>query len=296
MPASKLHSRIYTRSYNAIVGLLRSDLRVGERVPVQMELARRFNASQGTISCVMRELRKAGLVGRSKDQAGQVLLRKPGLSHLLPAPQDVSRREIVERGVVDMLLAGTLRPGAYFSELALARHFKVTTGTVREAMLHLGRLGVFTKAARKRWHFVELNREDLDDLMDLRLMIETYSLRRYFRRRAWNDPLFADLLGKMEGLGRNNPPVQFIDWELHRAILRAGGNRHLVEHFQFAAFTTQVQWIRNREKSVSARMPEIATNEHIRLLKAILAHDEKASLAWLTRHLETARRNLRDTF
>jgi len=289
-------SRIYTQSYNSIVTLLRTELAVGDRLPVQMELARRFNASQGTISSVVQALRKAGLIG--KGTAGQVVLKKPLKEHFLPQVQDISRREGVEQGVVEMLLSGKLKPGTYFSELALARHFNVTTGTVREAMLHLSRLGVFTKSARKQWQFAKLGREELDELMDVRVLIETYSLRRYFQRHKWEDDRFAELLRQMEEIGRVGASLLSatqVDWDLHRAILEAGGNRRLFEHFQFASFTTQLQWLHYRDKRTREGMSDVSINEHIALLKAIMARNESEALALLEHHLQTARHDLHRT-
>lgn len=290
MPASR--SRIYTHSYNSIVELLRNDLAVGDKLPVQVELARRCNASQGTISTVVRALRRNGLVG--KGESGQVLLRKPKQEHFLPAVQILSRRESVERGVVEMLLTGELKPGTFISELALARKFKVTTGTVREAMLHLGRLGVFRKSARKQWHFARLNEKEINELMDLRVMIETYSLRRYMQGGDAGDPVFAELLRQAEAASRGpfaSENTQ-LDWGLHRAILATGGNKRLLEHFEFASFATQIQWLHYRDLTDSVRIREVAASEHLNLLKAIVARDTALALQLLEAHLGTARRNL----
>lgn len=292
--SSVTRSRIYTHSYNSIVELLRTDLAVGDKLPVQVELARRCNASQGTISTVVRALRRNGLVG--KGNSGQVLLRKPKQEHFLPAVQLLSRRESVERGVVEMLLAGELKPGTFISELALARQFKVTTGTVREAMLHLGRLGVFRKSARKQWHFARLNPEEINELMDLRVMIETYSLRRYLQRGEADDHVFAEMLPQAEAVARGpfTSPNTQLDWGLHRAILAGGGNKRLLEHFEFASFATQIQWLHYQNIAGSAEIRETAAAQHLELLKAILARDTRLAPQLLEAHLETARRNLLD--
>ena len=65
-------------------------------------------------------------------------------------PRNLSRREAVEQSLMQMLVQGRLRPGERFSELALARQHKVTTVTIREALLRLASLGVFTKVVRKQ--------------------------------------------------------------------------------------------------------------------------------------------------
>jgi len=175
---------IHSHCYNMILSLLEREVAVGERLPVQTELAVRCQASQATISRALRELKKTGLV--AEDGEGLCLRRKPGAKHAQPPPSSLSRRDEVERRILAMLTAGELNPGMTFSELALARKFGVTTGTVREALLRLARLGIFTKPARRRWQFARLNEESINHLMDLRMLIAAGRARSSRSPTCWN--------------------------------------------------------------------------------------------------------------
>jgi DNA-binding GntR family transcriptional regulator len=288
---------IHSHCYNMILSLLEREVAVGERLPVQTELAVRCQASQATISRALRELKKTGLV--AEDGEGLCLRRKPGAKHAQPPPSSLSRRDEVERRILAMLTAGELNPGMTFSELALARKFGVTTGTVREALLRLARLGIFTKPARRRWQFARLNEESINHLMDLRMLIEPFALKSYFRRRPREKQPFSNLLERTRQTDnfRNPAPRRtWLDWDIHRTILEASGNPFLVEHFQFAIVATQVQWHHYGDERVFSRMARIGRKRHIDLLKDIIAGNESKALGCLTVHLDEARKQLLETY
>lgn len=71
------HERIYT----FILQLLRSDdLRIGDLLPTEIELAKHFQVSRPTVMRALNRLEKEGFISR-KAGAGSFLERKPGIQH-----------------------------------------------------------------------------------------------------------------------------------------------------------------------------------------------------------------------
>jgi DNA-binding GntR family transcriptional regulator len=288
---------IHAHCYNTILSLLEREVPVGGRLPVQTELAALCQVSQATISRALRELQKTKLVTR--DGEGLRLLRKPGKKHAVPPVSSLSRRDEVERRILAMLTSGELNPGMTFSELALARKFDVTTGTVREALLRLARLGIFTKPARRRWQFARLNTESINQLMDLRVLIEPFALKKFFDLPRQETQPFVELLERTREFDNFQNPAPrrtWLDWDIHRTILEASGNPYLVEHFQFAIVATQLQWHHYGQERAFSKMAQVGQKRHLELLKSIISGKKSGALACLAVHLQEARKQLLETY
>jgi GntR family transcriptional regulator, transcriptional activator for L-galactonate catabolism len=284
-------SPLYARTHNALLDFLRNGRTVDALLPVQAELAERFGASRTTVHRVLRSLKRSGLINETVD--GIRLKRRPTQKDFLPQPRLLSRREEVEHSLMEMLVQGRLKPGERFSELALAHQHRVTTGTVREALLRLAGLGVFKKSERKQWVVAKVDAEMINELADIRTLIELYALKRYFRHRSPSSEKFAEIYDATRKLAQARRPDREaffrLDAELHRAILESGHNRYLADQFRFASFPIQVQFLHN---GFDAELQCIGLSQHLAILEAIVRGDEKDALRQLENHLEEARHTL----
>jgi DNA-binding GntR family transcriptional regulator len=123
-------SSLNSHAHNTLLAFFTAELKIGQRLPAQEDLARRCGASRTTIHRILEMLKKARLL-RLKKHDGLFLARRPQRRDFLPQPNALSRREEVEQKLIDMLVRGQFHPGEFFSELALAKQCGVTTGTVR---------------------------------------------------------------------------------------------------------------------------------------------------------------------
>jgi DNA-binding GntR family transcriptional regulator len=170
---------------------------------------------------------------------------------------------------------------------------------VREALLRLARLGIFTKPARRRWQFARLNGEAINQLMDLRVLVEPFALKKFFGLPKRETQPFVELLERTrESDNFRNPAPQrtWLDWDIHRTILEASGNPYLVEHFQFAIVATQLQWHHYGHERAFSKMARVGRNRHLDLLRSIIAGKEGDALACLAVHLQEARKQLLETY
>ena len=290
MPPARV-SPVYAHTHNALLDLFRAELGPEGLLPVQAELAERSGASRTTIHRILRSLKRAGIVNDAAD--GIRLSRRPTKKDFLPQPRNLSRREAVEQSLMHMLVQGRLRPGERFSELALARQHKVTTVTIREALLRLASLGVFNKVVRKQWEVTRIDAAAINELVDVRILIETYAMRRYFQRGAPLRERFKVIYEETRKLaGTANPDrKEFfrLDADLHRTILESGQNRYLADQFRFTSFPIQIQFL---HRGFDAKLQRLGLGQHLALLAAIVGDNEEEALAQLENHLGEARRTL----
>jgi DNA-binding GntR family transcriptional regulator len=286
--------RVYTHTRNFILSLLEKELSLGDLLPFQADLARRCHVSQATISRLLNELQKAGITVTERDGRSR-LVRLPRESDRLPEPRGLSRCDEAEQDIMEMLLSGDLKPGMSLSELSLAKKFGITTAPVREAMHKLSRLGIFTKPARRKWQFVKLDPDRINDLFDLRDLLERYALKRYFAKAKPPVAPFLELMAAMENLKKSGTvslrDLTKIDWNVHQTILKASGNSYLADSFQLAIFATQTQGY-NYSDAATQRRAILSVEAHLRLLATIVAGDAPLSLKLLSQHLKTARTDL----
>lgn len=289
--APPTHSPLYAHSYNALLDLFRREAKAGEPLPGQAALAESCGASRTTVHRILRGLKRAGLVEQTDGKLW--LARRPTTKDFLPEPRVLSRREEVERNLMEMLVQGRLKPGERFSELALARQHNVTTGTIREALLRMAPLGVFAKAARKQWEVALIDGQMINELMDIRTLVETFSLRQYFQQPARRRDLFSRVYTETRALAESARPdrTEFfrLDAELHRQILVSSGNRYLAEQFKFVAFPIQIQFVHS---DFDADRQRLGLAEHLGILQAIVDDNGGAAVAALENHLRTARETL----
>lgn len=70
------------------------------------------------------------------------------------------------------LISGQMTPGLIYSVPVLAEEFGVSAMPVREAMLNLVQQGLMSPVRNKGFRVVELTPKELDDIMQLRLLLE----------------------------------------------------------------------------------------------------------------------------
>jgi DNA-binding GntR family transcriptional regulator len=287
------NSPLYTHAQNALLNILRAEIPVNEPLPIQEDLAKRLNTSRTTVHRILKAFKRSGLL---KNQKGSFVMKRLVFKKdYLPEPAALTRREMVERSLIEKLVRQDLRPGDRFSELALAREYEVTTVTIREALLSLSHLGVFSKTARKQWTVVAIDAQMINELMDLRILLETFALGRYFQKPSPMREAFIQIRKKMQecaAIINQQPfvaPKDFLDLdkEFHNLILGAGRNRYLVEEMEFIYFPMHSQFVRHNEWGQERF--KLAATEHITILDAVIAGDKAEAVNQLQAHLEHSR-------
>lgn len=120
-----------------------------------------------------------------------------------------------------------LFPGDRFSETDIAQYYGVSRTPMRDALFRLLREGYLEVGFRRGWKVSEINFAQLDQLYDLRIVLETASIEKLAAavpphaeiealKSIWCVPVEA----------RESDPVALfsMDENFHRGLVRASGN------------------------------------------------------------------------
>jgi DNA-binding GntR family transcriptional regulator len=182
-------------------------------------------------------------------------------------------------------------PDTRISIESLVRELGVSQTPIREALSMLEAIGLVTKK-----HFVgycsapQLNRKQLDQLYEVRLLIEPYAARCAAERMSESDlKILSDLAQNMEPGEWRTTYARFADQdsELHDLIAMGSGNTLIQE--SLARLHTHLHIFRLRFHS------EVTTEayvEHARLVEALVRRDPAEAEAAMREHIERSYKRL----
>jgi len=201
----------------------------------------------------------------------------------------VSLREQVVNALRAAMISGQLEPGVVYSAPTLAARFGVSATPVREAMLDLAKDGLVEAVRNKGFRVTELSGRDLDELTELRMLIEVPTTARLAGRL--DDPALArlrDLAGAIEEAAAEGDLIGYVDAdrEFHLTLLGHGGNRHLVD--LVADLRSRARLFGLGRLSDTGRLVDSA-REHLSLVDLLAAGDAAATEALARHHIQHVR-------
>lgn len=192
------------------------------------------------------------------------------------------------------IVRGQLPPGAPLRLDALSQQLKMSISPVREAVRGLESLGLVDYEAHRGARVRPLSSEDLRDIMDVRVSLETMAIRRAAEAFTSEDGEIAK--AALDRLDRAYlaPDVNehlVANKEFHFAVYGAVRSPWLIrqltpawdscERYAFALFEV-VNLKRNRSRTTERA-------GHVRIVRACLRNDPDAAAGELERHLTTFR-------
>ncbi|MFG1707853.1 GntR family transcriptional regulator [Nonomuraea sp. M3C6] len=130
------------------------------------------------------------------------------------------------------LVAGQLGPGEIHSAPVLAARFGVSATPVREAMLDLVKEGLVEIVPNKGFRVTELSDRQLDEITDIRLLLEVPTTVRAAASLAERDLAELRTMAQLiVAAAREKDLIAYVehDRRFHLELLSAGGNRQLLE-------------------------------------------------------------------
>lgn len=204
------------------------------------------------------------------------------------APVRIAGKSGVVRGVIAGLLEGVWSGGDRLTEAEAVERFGVSRTPVREALLELQGFGLVELRRNCGAVFAPFGPEELRELYAVRALLEVEAARLAATRldREWLERSEAGFRAVRDEAGGIDPGWRH-DRELHAAIAGASGNRRLAA--EIARYGDLVQLMRD---IVGARaLADIHTttvNEHLEILRAMLARDPEAAAEAMRSHLSQA--------
>jgi DNA-binding GntR family transcriptional regulator len=208
---------------------------------------------------------------------------------LTSQPKTLSRTFLVEAAydaILENILSGSLASGAVVSEVSLAQTLNVSRTPVHQALARLAKEGLIEHRAGRKPRIARFGREDVIEIYDMRLLLETAATQRAAKRI---DPrLLADLTREADALAAapdspdwNRQALDF-DLRFHDALALAAGNRRLRQ--EIAKYRLLVRaFCRMIGNSGSLRE---ALKEHQAVLKALADRHPAAAGQAMAQHVQ----------
>ncbi|GAA3094781.1 GntR family transcriptional regulator [Nonomuraea salmonea] len=196
-----------------------------------------------------------------------------------------SLREQVAHALRAALITGEMRPGVVYSAPVLAAQFGVSATPVREAMLDLAKEGLVEAVRNKGFRVTELSDRDLDELTEIRQLIEVPTVSRLAdSSRAEEFERLRPIAEEIVSASERGDLLAYVDADLrfHVELLSLSGNTHLV---------SVVRDLRNRARLYGlSQLSERGTltdsaREHLQLLDALKSGDGKAVGHLMAEHI-----------
>lgn len=209
-----------------------------------------------------------------------------------PSAPDEARKpslaESVYLGIKQNIFDFRLLPGDRFTENEIATRLHVSRTPVREALYRLEREGYLQVQFRSGWNVRELDFRQFDDLYDLRIALETASVRTLCDRieePSLNELKSIWLVAPKQRL-RDGEQVCSLDEAFHATLVAATGNREMARCHQ--EVTERIRLLRRLDFTEEGRITA-TYQEHAQILRAILQRRADRAIDLLRNHIETSK-------
>ncbi|GAA5161461.1 GntR family transcriptional regulator [Pseudonocardia eucalypti] len=194
-------------------------------------------------------------------------------------------------------LNGGYQPGDRVKLAELTERFGVSISVVREALTRLAEQGLLVASPQRGFRVRELSVEDLADLTQVRVQIESLAFGQAVRNGdvAWETAIVAthhtlERTPAMLPDGKFNEGWSVVHRAFHQALLAGCGSPRLEEIATALRDSAELyrRWYWALADDRSRDIPA----EHARLRDLAVSRDADAGIALLTEHIECAPREL----
>lgn len=193
-------------------------------------------------------------------------------------------RERVVEQVRSEVVSGRIAPGTIYSVPGLASELGMSTTPVREALLELSRAGFLTPLRNRGFRVEPTSLQDLENIFDLRVLLESYALVEVAKRRPTDTaPLVALADAVAEAVDKHDVPAYIeTDRQFHESLVSRAENPQL---------TRIVMGLRGEMRLYGIDSPEgrerqrASVGEHYRMIELATAGDTESIAALIATHI-----------
>lgn len=187
--------------------------------------------------------------------------------------------EYLYNGILNM----ELPLGSPISELQISAALNISRSPIREAIKRMQAEGLVTCHPNRGTFVVDFSRQDMEEIFELRIMFESYALRRACENM--DIKTIEKLEQEINSLNEDSEPSEYFEYNrhLHRAIINCGGNERMSRFFRILAIQLNII---NR---ITAEDPECFVNvkrQHLQIVQAIKQRDYESARKHLVGHLQ----------
>ena len=214
----------------------------------------------------------------------------------------LTRTEQIYLDIKNDITSRVFQPGEKLNIKELARKYQVSDTPVKQALQRLADEKFVTNTPNKGMRVRTLTPHELNDIFDMRLMMDTFFARNVIATLNYNRSLRQQLIDVLERQRRfieqhesACQPEEFfsLDMEFHTLYLTASGNQKAVEVFQeLQPFTYTTGTYVNQPHYRDCECVE----EHQAIIDAIVASDVNALKKAVEEHLHNSKNALQLIF
>lgn len=187
------------------------------------------------------------------------------------------------------ILSGELEPDSVYSAITLASDLGVSPTPIREAMLDLASAGLVEILPNKGYRLTTPTDKDLDEIVELRLLLEVPTLAKVIEIASDADlarldrPVAACISAAS---ARDLTAFLLADREFHLELVAIAGNNRLVK--LVASLRDQTRLLGLKRLADQGELGD-AAEDHARILGAVKARDVTSAEDLMQRHLHQTR-------
>jgi len=183
-------------------------------------------------------------------------------------------------------------PGSVVNESRLREELKIGRTPIREALQRLARESLVRSIPHRGTFVTDVNITDLARITEVRVVLEGHAARLAAERLSASDrDALAQLLERLEERpSLDQRQLMRLDQQIHREIYRAARNPFLESTLERYFNLSLRLWYLVLDREVGLRE---AVEEHVELLRAILAGDGPGADDSMQRHVTGFEREIR---
>jgi DNA-binding GntR family transcriptional regulator len=200
------------------------------------------------------------------------------LRHMKTAPLSW---QIAER-IQEAVFRGEFRAGQHLRELNLAKQFRVSQATIREALSKVEQQGLVVRTPHHSTTVVQLLPEQLREIAAVRRTLERMAFLEAAERATGQDLDALANRNAKQGGEQPETPAAVADWEFHRQVWRLSGNTTLIRMLEQLTMPV-IAFHAGCQKTVKPKAP--VGDSHQELIIALRMRDREMIASALERHL-----------
>ncbi|HEY1420900.1 MAG TPA: GntR family transcriptional regulator [Candidatus Dormibacteraeota bacterium] len=192
----------------------------------------------------------------------------------------------------DRIICLDMAPGSVVNEGRLREELRIGRTPIREALQRLARENLVRSVPHRGTFVADVNITDLARITEVRVVLEAHAARLAAEKLAAADRASAEqLLDVLEHGGvTDQRQLMELDQQVHRLVYTAARNSFLEATLERYLNLSLRLWFLVLDSGVRLRE---AVDEHVQLLKAVLAGDAPAAEEIMRRHVIGFEREIR---
>ena len=192
----------------------------------------------------------------------------------------------------DRIISWEYASGHRFTEEGLCEEFGVSRSPIREALRMLVENNLVEKAPYKSYSVKQLDLQEIHELYDVRLALETFAIERLVER-GYPQANWEELYGIWKNLRKasmaGSSDFAMRDEEFHEMLVIWTGNRTLLQ--QIRSIDERLHFIRMTDITTPERL-RATCEQHLRILDCIRDKNIECARKALQTNIEDGRKNV----